>query len=424
MKKFTYLLSFFLFVFTFNVIAQTYYVPELIYYKFENNPNTTTIMNFASTPVGSNPVAISTANSLTTGGQFDTCMSGTGVTSSGIATNWLTNLGSGSWTISMWLNNLPSNTTLYYLFGDATGSFRCFLGGVAGTGSIILRGTGITDVNVGVVAPGPMTIHFVYDSATATIKTYKNGIFYNAIVQTPLNLATGTGFKVGAYSTSAGLNGLMDEFRVYRRALDSAEIAYTWNHELPSIVPVELTSFTASCINGAALLSWETATELNNFGFDVERIYVDNGSAWAKVGFVNGNGTRTEPMQYSFIDKSFDKVGTYKYRLKQIDINGEYEYSNEVEVNIEPPREFSLSQNYPNPFNPGTVIAFSIPTDEFVSLKVYNSLGQEVSTLVNQVIKAGTHTVNFNAANLMSGVYYYTLKAGSFVQTNKMSLMK
>ncbi len=399
-------------------------VPDLIYYKFENNPTTSYVFNYALNPVGTNPVQISTSNTLTSGGQFDTCMSGTGATSSGITTGWSTNLGSGSWTISMWLNNLPNNTTLYYLFGEATNSFRCFLGGVAGAGAVILRGTGITDVNVGVVAPGPTVIHFVYDSATATIKSYKNGVFYNAIAQTPLNLPVGSGFKVGAYSTSAGLNGLMDEFRVYRRALDSSEIALTWNVEL-NIVPVELTSFTGNCVNGIVQLKWQTATELNNYGFEIEKLFVDNStSSWINLGFVKGNGTTIEPKEYIFIDNSFNQTGNYKYRLKQIDIDGKYKYSPEIEISVTAPKEFLLMPNYPNPFNPSTTITFSVPNDQFVSLKVYNSLGQEVSTLVNGMVKAGTHNVNFNGINLMSGIYYYTLKAGDFVQTNKMSLVK
>lgn len=408
-----------------EIFSQTYNVPELIYYRFEDNPTTTSITNFASNPVGTNPATISASNSLVASGQFDSCITGTGVSNSGVATGWLTDLGSGSWTISMWLNNIPNNTTLYYLFGEATGSFRCFMGGVAGAGSLILRGTGITDVPITGIAPGPKTVHIVYDSASSKISIYKDGVFSNSVNQTPLNLATGAGFKVGAYSSSAGLNGLMDEFRVYRRALDSTEIFATWNIELSNIVPVELTSFTANFVNGTTKIHWQTATELNNLGFEIERIFIDEETTnWIMVGFVEGNGTTTENSQYSFEDKSFDKFGTYKYRLKQIDNDGKFEYSQEIEVVVEQPGEFSLNQNYPNPFNPSTLITFSIAEVGLTKLTIYNSLGQVVAQPVNEILESGYYQISFDASNLSSGSYYYRVESGSFTSIKKMILMK
>ncbi len=218
------------------VNAAPYPVPDLIYYKFKNNPTSTATPNFAVPGVGANPAPLTTSNTLEPGGQFDSCMVGTGLTNGGVSTGWLTNLGTSSWTISLWLNNLPNNTTLYYMFGESVGSFRAFIGGVAGAGNLILRGTGITDVLVTGVSPGPTVIHFVYDSAAATISGYKNGVFDTIVPQSaPLNLASGTGFKVGAYSTSAGLFGKIDEFRLYKRALSSAEVLGTWNVDLNPI---------------------------------------------------------------------------------------------------------------------------------------------------------------------------------------------
>ena len=205
--------------------------PNYIHYKFENNPSATTVTNCAIPGVGTNPAPF-TVHTLGSGGQFDSCLVGTGGTNSGVQTGWLTNLGSGSWTISMWLNGLPSNTSLYYLWGEATGSFRCFLGGAAGAGNLLFRGTGITDVNIPGVAPGPTVVHIVYDSAASQVRAYKNGVLSVTVNQTPFNLATGTGFRVGGYSTSAGLNGKMDEFRVYKRKLDTAEISATWNQDI------------------------------------------------------------------------------------------------------------------------------------------------------------------------------------------------
>jgi hypothetical protein len=89
------------------------------------------------------------------------------------------------------------------------------------------------------------------------------------------------------------------------------------------------------------------------------------------------------------------------------------------------PKNYNLSQNFPNPFNPSTIINFQVPQNSFVNLKVYNSLGQEIATLVNGMINAGTHDVQFNASNLSSGIYFYVIKVGnSFFQTKKMILIK
>jgi hypothetical protein len=214
-------------------------LPDLLYYKFKNNTAGFT-PNFAVPGVGSNPAPLTgTGLIFTPGGQFDSCISGTGTTGSHVNTNWQTNFGSGSWTISMWLNNLPNNTTLYYMFEEGTGGFRSFIGGAAGAGNVILRGTGLTDIIIPAIAPGPTVVHFVYDSATATISGYKNGVFALSVPQAvPLNLATGANFQVGGYSTLAGINGQMDEFRVYRRALNQAEITATWNYNLGVVTVV------------------------------------------------------------------------------------------------------------------------------------------------------------------------------------------
>jgi photosystem II stability/assembly factor-like uncharacterized protein len=196
------------------------------------------------------------------------------------------------------------------------------------------------------------------------------------------------------------------------------------------IVPVELTSFTANSLSGKIVLNWRTATETNNRGFEIERRIIkgDNTGTWNFIGFKSGNGTTTNPQEYSYTDNISDINATsIAYRLKQVDFDGRSNYSDEVLVENIVPVQFSLSQNYPNPFNPTTVINYALPYNTFVSLKVYNALGQEVSTLVNETKQAGSHHVNFNASGLPSGVYYYILKAGinnNFVQSDKMILMK
>lgn len=187
------------------------------------------------------------------------------------------------------------------------------------------------------------------------------------------------------------------------------------------VVPVELTSFTAVANSGKVQLNWATATETNNRGFEVER--KTSNSQYQKVGFVAGSGTTTEPKNYTYTDEGLSQ-GTYTYRLKQVDFNGSFEYTNEIEVDIDAPAVFALEQNFPNPFNPTTSIKYSIPADQRVKLNVYNLLGENVMTLVNGTQKAGQHEVRFDASNLASGIYFYKLEAGSHSSIKKMMLMK
>jgi len=187
-------------------------------------------------------------------------------------------------------------------------------------------------------------------------------------------------------------------------------------------IPVELTSFTGNVNNyGQVVLNWQTASELNNQGFEIERR--TESSEFRTIAFVEGAGTVTETRNYSYIDKTADQGINY-YRLKQVDFNGTYEYSNEVEVDAAGPLTFELAQNYPNPFNPTTNIQFSIPESGNVKLSVYNLVGEEVAVLVNGFRQAGTFEVNFDASNLSTGVYLYKLQSANSVQTMKMMLLK
>jgi hypothetical protein len=188
-----------------------------------------------------------------------------------------------------------------------------------------------------------------------------------------------------------------------------------------SYVPVEFTSFSSVIDRNNVVLNWSTATEKNNNGFSVER-KVDGGT-WQSVGFVKGAGTTTEAQNYTFTDKGLT-VGNYTYRLKQIDFDGSFAYSNEISADLTGPVQFSLEQNYPNPFNPSTTISFGIATDSKVMLRLFDVTGQEIMTLVNKEMKAGRHQVEFNASNLNSGVYFYKLEAGNFSSIKKMMLIK
>jgi hypothetical protein len=190
---------------------------------------------------------------------------------------------------------------------------------------------------------------------------------------------------------------------------------------VPEFVPVELVSFTASIKDDNVNLRWITASEINNSGFEIERS--KNKSDWILRGFIEGNGTTTEQQFYSFIDENL-AAGKYQYRLKQIDFDGSFEYSEIVEVEVGVPDEFSLSQNYPNPFNPETSIEYRIGSIEKVSLKVYDMLGRKVATLVNEIKEPGIYEVKFDAGNLSSGIYYYALEAGNFRDIKKLILLK
>ena len=188
-------------------------------------------------------------------------------------------------------------------------------------------------------------------------------------------------------------------------------------------LPVELSSFSAQRVERGVELVWTTASEKNNAGFEVQRRSEKQASEeWQVLGFVKGNGTTSDAKSYSFVDRTAS--GKVQYRLKQVDFDGTFEYSPVIEVEAGMPRTFELGQNYPNPFNPTTLISYQLPVASEVSLKVYDVLGREVMTLVNGKQDAGSYNLNFNASNLSSGVYFYRLQAGSFVQTKKMMLVK
>ncbi len=254
--------------------------------------------------------------------------------------------------------------------------------------------------------------------------------------------------------TSGTTNSLRDIFFVNDQkgwvCGDNGELLITTDGGLP----VELTSFTASVVEDKVLLNWQTATEVDNYGFEIERCEMQEARCekWSNVGFVAGHGNSNSTKEYSFTDDLSDILSLnlthslslsliLSYRLKQIDIDGKFSYSNEIIVETlhatSLPSEYILYQNYPNPFNPVTKIKFTIPTSpqtpllakergrgEVVILRVYNVLGREVTTLVNEIKTPGNYEVEWNATGLASGVYFYKLKTGNFSKTAKMLLMK
>jgi len=223
-------------------------------------------------------------------------------------------------------------------------------------------------------------------------------------------LATNNG--IGAYWTKNGTlyKGL---------ALD------TTNYVNP--LPVELTSFSGYINNKNVELVWKTATEVNNYGFEIQRKSVKTG--YEKIGFVSGSGNSSNVINYTFTDKAVNEEGKYTYRLKQIDMNGEYEYTKEVEINYTKELKYSLEQNYPNPFNPSTTIGYTVPggingNKTNVVIKVYDMLGREVKTLVNESQQSGSYKVRMDGSEIASGMYIYKIQAGNFTKSMKMMFIK
>ena len=249
-------------------------------------------------------------------------------------------------------------------------------------------------------------INAIYDSTSIT----RLGDFRSYSGSGPYTLDAGATLFVG-FAIVVGTN-LAD----LQATADAAILKYNG-----TIVPVELSAFSANVSNGNVVLNWTTETELNNQGFEVERRTAEG--QFVTIGSVQGNGTTTERKQYSYTDAGVE-TGNYYYRLKQIDFGGAYEYSDEIFVDVTAPLEFALDQNYPNPFNPTTTINFSLAEPTFVRLAIYNLLGEEVEVLKNENMNAGSYNVSFDASSLPSGMYLYKIETAQFSSVRKMMLMK
>lgn len=284
-------------------------------------------------------------------------------------------------------------------------------------------------INVSGPAPGDQS---TFDTRVAKIdaaaSTYRLGRFTitgitNAAGTAGLEWNTSRNSRVFSLGTTAPWNG--------------TEVNLITSNISDTPLPVELSSFSVNSVEGTkAQLKWETATEVNNYGFEIERSLAVNDNEpseskselnWEKVTFIKGHGNSNSTKTYSFTDKNLVGGSKFIYRLKQIDIDGTFEYSDAVEIEVLP-NKYELLQNYPNPFNPETNIKFSLPEDAKIAVNIYNVLGERVATILNKELKAGFHQVNFNTTSagykLSSGVYIYTLETKNFSQVKKMILMK
>ena len=194
---------------------------------------------------------------------------------------------------------------------------------------------------------------------------------------------------------------------------------FSYQRSTDQSMPVELNLFTAFVKHNIVQLNWQTVTEVNNYGFEVERYQ----NSWQKIGFVSGNGNSNSTKNYSFKD---DKIssGKFTYRLKQIDNSGQFVFSHSIDVDLTSPQNYKLDQNYPNPFNPSTTISFDLPQAENVKLTLYNLLGQKIRTFLNEFKSSGKHTINFYGSDLTCGIYIYRIEAGTYTQARKMTLLK
>ncbi|MDP3148090.1 MAG: LamG-like jellyroll fold domain-containing protein [Ignavibacteria bacterium] len=265
----------------------------------------------------------------------------------------------------------------------------------------------------------------VFDGTNAMI--YLNGVKKGSLPLTG-TVKTGQVAMLGRSAvsgTTSFFKGCIDNVAVYNKALSQAEVEAQYaNHKIVAKsvpVPVELTAFSAEAIQNKVSVRWETATEKNNLGFEIQRS--SDKQNFAKIGFVTGAGTTVEKHSYVFTDNT-PAAGKNYYRLKQIDVDGSVNYSQIVESGKIIPREFDLSQNYPNPFNPETKLSYQLPITGKVSLKVFDIIGREVATLVDEVKEAGTYDVSFNGKGFASGAYFYRFQSGNFVKIKKMILLK
>ncbi len=204
--------------------------------------------------------------------------------------------------------------------------------------------------------------------------------------------------------------------------------AGTNNGTINSSVPVELVSFSAEISAGEVTLTWNTSSERNNFGFEVEKSFDEEN--FSKIGFLAGHGTTVQPNAYRFTDSDINSAQkTRYYRLKQIDLDGSFNYSGVLTVQLAAPESFTLRQNYPNPFNPQTTISYELPEPSRVSVVIYNMTGQVIRTLIDQEMVAGFHNTVWNGKDnlgkeVASGAYFYQMKTGNFTEVKKLTLLR
>jgi hypothetical protein len=261
-----------------------------------------------------------------------------------------------------------------------------------------------------------------WDTQTSNQTSSAAGTGKNTSEMKTLSTFTGAGWDF-EIETANGTNSYWD-MDTTNKVYNNGYPFLSWQNGSAIALPVQMVSFAAKAEQLSAELTWTTATEVDNRGWEVERRETSN-ARWSTIGFVAGSGTSTRPMQYAYVDQGL-APGLYSYRLKQVDRTGVSKYSGETQVLVgSAPREFSLSQNYPNPFNPTTTIEFTIPADGRAVLRVYDITGREVVTLLDKEVEAGTYQrAVFDGSRYASGVYVARLQYGGKQLSKEMVLLK
>ncbi|WKZ68546.1 MAG: T9SS type A sorting domain-containing protein [Melioribacteraceae bacterium] len=396
---------------------------------------------------GTNPVSTSTgltftdyamsgignAASLSNTGE-DVNRSFTSINSGNIYISFLINVGDAPNGYFLHLRSSTSHYSRVWVTEDGTGDFELGL-------SKFSEAESYTDNNYSFGTTYLIVIKYTFNNTTSdddvvTMYVFADGADFSS---EPVTSTLGP-LGVGTADFSSFENISLRQYTSTQDIIiDGIRVSDSWSQ---APLPVELTKFEAEYANNSVQLNWETATETNNAGFEVQRQNSELGtqnSEWEVLTFIPGHGTTNSPKYYSYTDNDLPDLDKVFYRLRQIDNDGTDAYSKTVEVDLggvtsvedEMQFEFALEQNYPNPFNPVTTINFTLPsvgtTHELslqAKLTVYNLLGQEVHTLVNEVKSAGSYQIQFDASDLPSGIYFYSLTYGNHNQTRKLALLK
>jgi hypothetical protein len=327
----------------------------------------------------------------------------------------ITPVGAPSAPVGRVLIDPVTTTTAYLCYGGfgITGGKHVYktTNLVGGSGSWVAIGTSLPDVPVNAIAVDPANNSLVYLGTDIGVFASTNGG------------TTWTSFNTGLPVVAVFAIGISPVNGALRVSTHGRGIWENTNSPLP----VDLTSFTVNAQKfGDILLEWYTATEQNCLGFDIERAVITNDKSdikWSKINFVAGGGITTAPRKYDFVDKNPSGGVKFAYRLKQIDYSGNFKYYDQKEITLAL-NDFGLYQNYPNPFNPATVIKYQLPVDANVKISLFNSIGEEIKTLVNENKHAGIYEFQLNASGFASGIYYYRIVSGNFTDTKKLVILK
>jgi subtilisin family serine protease len=308
-------------------------------------------------------------------------------------------------------HDYASDTIVYFPDAFVTDTLDYYL---KNTGNANLTISGYT---IGGNYPGNFSI---LNTPPSTIVPNDSGLFRIRQIGIGSLVKSGNGNYQRQNTDAATENGI-----ITINTNDPSKATFKVSLQEDGALPVVFSAFGYSVSRRTVKLNWTTIYEINNSGFDIER--KNSGGSqndWNKIGFIQSRGNTSDGFNYAFTDEKLN-TGKYNYRLKQLDNNGNFTYHNlESDVNVELPSKFALSQNYPNPFNPVTKIDYDLPKDSKVKISVYDASGREISVLVNDNLKAGFYTADFNGSNFASGIYFYRIVSGNFIETKKALLIK